>query len=258
MSHHYFTPSPVGAPSGKAKQRGLSLVELMISMTIGLFLIAAIASLFVGSKQAYRTGDNLSRLQENGRFAIDLLGRNIRVAGYTQISFAPTAFGSAVTPTTFSGQALYNSGVAGIKTGSDSITVSYDSPTDKDCLGATPPTVGTVLRATNAFWINSSNQLMCTSNGATGVVLDGVEDMQILYGVPVGLNTKYIAAPTAAEMTAATTVRLCVLLRTTSNNLATQAQTYTDCNGTSVPAPTGDRYIHRAFSATVNVRDRTP
>lgn len=276
MKNHF----PLCAPSGKTGQRGVSLVELMVSMTIGLFLLAAIGSLFVGSKQTYRTGDNLSRLQENGRFAVDMLGKNIRVAGFTQISFAPVAFGAAPTAATFSGTALDDAAVAGAKSGSDSITVSYDvkpgSTADTDCLGATPPipatspTTPTTPRVINAFWIradpaNSSNfQLMCSSNGASGALLDGVEEMKILYGVPTGLNTKYTAAPTATEMASVSTVRLCVLLRTTSNNLATQAQTYRDCNGmfdasaASITAPTGDRYIRRAYTATVNVRDRTP
>lgn len=64
------------------QQKGFTLVELMVAMTVGLFLTAGIISLFIGSKQSYRTTESLSRLQENGRFALDYLSREIRQVGF--------------------------------------------------------------------------------------------------------------------------------------------------------------------------------
>jgi type IV pilus assembly protein PilW len=250
MSDYCFSCFQTSDPTGGTKQGGVSLVELMVAMTIGLILLTAIGSIFLSSKQTARVGDNLSRMQENGRFAIDLLGKNIRVAGYTKISFAPPAlFGNAPSPTSFSGKALSNDIVTGSKAGSNSITISYDS--DIDCLGAVAPGG----RATNAFFINVNNQLMCSSNGASEVLLDGVEDMQILYGVLTGLNTSYLIAPNA---NASTVVRLCLLFKTTDTSGTTQAQTYLDCNGATTTAGTSDRYIRHAYATTINVRDLTP
>lgn len=65
-----------------ARQRGLSLIELMISVTIGLILAAGIMQIFISNKQTYRLQEGLSRLQENGRFAIELLAKDLRMAGY--------------------------------------------------------------------------------------------------------------------------------------------------------------------------------
>ena len=48
-------------------ERGMTLVELMVAMTIGLFLTAGIISLFTVTKQSYRAAEAMSRLQENGR-----------------------------------------------------------------------------------------------------------------------------------------------------------------------------------------------
>lgn len=62
--------------------RGLSLVELMVAITIGLIIMAAVSSLFVSSKQTYTTQDSLARLQENARFAMQFLIKDIRLAGY--------------------------------------------------------------------------------------------------------------------------------------------------------------------------------
>lgn len=61
---------------------GMSLVELMVAITIGLIILAAVSSLFVSSKQTYTTQDNLARLQENARFAMQFLTKDLRLAGY--------------------------------------------------------------------------------------------------------------------------------------------------------------------------------
>lgn len=64
------------------KQSGFGLVELMVAMTIGLILLGGIGYVFIGSRGAFRTTDNLSRIQENARYALDMMSRDIRMAGY--------------------------------------------------------------------------------------------------------------------------------------------------------------------------------
>ena len=63
-------------------QSGFGLVELMVAMTIGLVLLGGIGYVFIGSRGAFRTTDNLSRMQENARYALDMMSRDIRMAGY--------------------------------------------------------------------------------------------------------------------------------------------------------------------------------
>ena len=60
---------------------GFSLVELMIAMTLGLLVVGATMSIFTTNKQAYRTTENLGRVQENGRTAFELMARDVREAG---------------------------------------------------------------------------------------------------------------------------------------------------------------------------------
>lgn len=57
---------------------GFSMVELMIAMTLGLMLTAAILQTFVGLKETYEFQEEFSRIQENGRFGIEFLSRDIR------------------------------------------------------------------------------------------------------------------------------------------------------------------------------------
>lgn len=68
---------------GKSQhQLGFSLVELMIALVLGLIVSGAVIEIFLNSKQMYRVQDERARLQENGRYAIELLSSNIRTAGY--------------------------------------------------------------------------------------------------------------------------------------------------------------------------------
>ncbi|HHI76653.1 MAG TPA: pilus assembly protein PilW [Gammaproteobacteria bacterium] len=60
---------------------GLSLVELMVAMVLGLLLILAAGNIFIANKQTYRTVENLSRIQESLRFAFELMARDARMAG---------------------------------------------------------------------------------------------------------------------------------------------------------------------------------
>lgn len=75
----------MGSPrrrKGRRKQRGISLVELMVALTLGLLLGAAVVQIFLSSKHAYRMQDAISRMQEGGRFAIDAIAGDTRMAGY--------------------------------------------------------------------------------------------------------------------------------------------------------------------------------
>jgi type IV pilus assembly protein PilW len=68
--------------SMKKHQSGISLIEIMIALTIGLFLLAGLYQIFISTKQSYRLADAQSRLQENARYALELLNHDIRLAGY--------------------------------------------------------------------------------------------------------------------------------------------------------------------------------
>lgn len=65
------------------RQRGITLVELMIALTLGSLLIFGVLSVFAASNRTYRSNEALARVQENGRFAIDLLVSELRQTGYT-------------------------------------------------------------------------------------------------------------------------------------------------------------------------------
>lgn len=61
--------------------RGFSLIELMVAMVIGLIILAAVSTVLVNSNKNYNTTDSMARMQENARFAVEFIGRDLRRAG---------------------------------------------------------------------------------------------------------------------------------------------------------------------------------
>ncbi len=78
-----------GTPSGR--QRGLSLIELMISMAIGLFLLAGLVGIFVNSSQTNAELFKAAQQIENGRFAMQVIGDDLALAGFQGYYVAPAA-----------------------------------------------------------------------------------------------------------------------------------------------------------------------
>ncbi|MEA3277711.1 MAG: PilW family protein [Pseudomonadota bacterium] len=64
-----------------AHQTGLTLVEILVALAVSLVLLAGIVQIYAASKQSYRVTDALSRQQENARYAMEILARDIRSAG---------------------------------------------------------------------------------------------------------------------------------------------------------------------------------
>lgn len=68
--------------TNRQTQNGLSLVELMISITIGLLILSALTTLFVNQSKTRSELDKSNRMIDNGRYALELLTENLRMAGF--------------------------------------------------------------------------------------------------------------------------------------------------------------------------------
>ena len=66
----------------RKQSQGVSLIELMIALLIGSILLLGLVQVFGASRTAYQLSQGVARAQENGRFAIDYLQRDIRMLGH--------------------------------------------------------------------------------------------------------------------------------------------------------------------------------
>lgn len=64
------------------KQQGLSLVELMVALALGMVLMAGFVQIFMSVRSTYAINEASSRMQENGRFALEFISQHARMAGY--------------------------------------------------------------------------------------------------------------------------------------------------------------------------------
>ena len=64
------------------RQHGVTLVELMIALAIGLLVTVAMLKVYVDASRMYRFNEGLARVQENGRFGLEFIRRDARVAGF--------------------------------------------------------------------------------------------------------------------------------------------------------------------------------
>lgn len=145
----------------RSQQSGLSLIELMIGMVLGLIILTALINMFAGSSRSAAFSDGLRTMQENGRHGIQTLKRGIRLAGYS-----PT---TRIDP--------FDIPASGVS------TLVVRTTAANDCTGL--PTPAGVAEDTYS-WDSVAQQITCTGNGVGSVsmpVVDGVEGFRILYGI---------------------------------------------------------------------------
>lgn len=67
--------------SRRSAEAGFTLIELMISLVLGLLVVAAASGLFLSNRRVFASTNAVNRIQENGRAAFEILSRDIREAG---------------------------------------------------------------------------------------------------------------------------------------------------------------------------------
>ena len=233
----------------------------MIALLIGLFLLGGILQMFSASQQTYRMQSNLSRLQENGRIALDFLAYDIRMAGYWGCMTSSTGDisgteGGLNVPDSITikgGFALIPIGAL-IPTGAcGSLVNSANSCGAINCYTDLSSTITYAISTYAA--VNPTITLYRNTNNLVNPLIEGIEDMQILYGVDNdadGAANYYVAANNVASMQQVVSVRISLLVSTLDDYLTTQPITYTYNGITTTPT---DHKIRRIFNATIALRN---
>jgi type IV pilus assembly protein PilW len=185
-----------------SRQRGFTLIELMIAVLIALFLIGGLLTLVQSMKRTSQNQSGLSQLQDSERMAMTLIGDVIQSTGYFTNPLSNTATSSfPVTGAfTFNGQALVGTGTYG--TPGHTITVRYMTSGADNIINCTGNT-SSVGAATfvNKFSIDANGNLQCqlTVNGTVSPavpLIGGLQNLQIYYGVQTNtsVNTNSVDA----------------------------------------------------------------
>lgn len=192
----------------QADMRGFSLIELMVAITIGLFITLGLSQMFLNMYSTASTQRNLADFQDNQRLGVTILTNNLELAGYYS---TPSIGLASVTSVNADGSSFAaNSAIVGTSGTNDTINMYYQTGGNAvdnviNCQGGTSAALATVI---NSFSINNSNQLVCTvtSAGVTSsalVLANNVTGMKILYGVIGSGQTGISCYLTAAQINAA-------------------------------------------------------
>jgi len=163
---------------------GFSLVELMVSLTLGTLVTLAAVSLFSTNQRTFSLQRDLSEVQEQGRFAMDYIARDLREFGLLDDDAVnPADVGLVTSPV--AGIAIPVSAEGGAAdTASDRLTYAFNGFVD--CEGDSVA-AGVPAYIVNSYWLDGDGELRCIGSvdPATGGVtlLANVDSFQVLYGI---------------------------------------------------------------------------
>lgn len=251
--HLNNTASHTCVSRSPATQQGFTLVEIMVAVTISLLLLAGVMQIFLSSKASYNLQNGISRLHENARFASDIMARSIGIAGYN----VTDAFNAANTQDNVTANVGLGFSVAA-GSASDTIEVNYQAA--EDCLGNL-----TGGATTDRFYLDGTN-LMCLGSGdpdTPGILAEGVENMQILYGIETDtgnnaddIANRYVNATNVPAFADVVSVRIAILVNTVETvSGGVDNNVYTLLNAPPL-GPMQDNLFRRVFTRTIVIRNR--
>ena len=270
-------------------QQGFTLVEIMVALMLGLVVLIGVIQVFISTQQSARIQQAASRMQEDGRIALDILNHYIRLVGYStfpwdkalNISGAGAIWNPAMNQRGFPANAAWplagqvvRGGESDVN-GADSIRIRYQGSGD----GSITTCLGRVVGINELTDITLSltaddpvdgRSLQCTDNNTntTQPLVAGLQGIQILYGLSQGNGgiqangrltgvTAYVPADQvpADQWDRVIGVRIALLVRSDQDGLTLESQSimFNDA-----PLPVTDRRMRYVMGTTVSVRNQMP
>lgn len=176
--------------------RGFSLIEMMISMLLGLLVLGAAIAVFASNRATYQANQGLGRIQENARVAFEMMARDLRSAGGTPCSGLSKPEPTAITGqwwSAFPSQPIlgYGQGAfTGSRAGTDALQIMSSADNPIGIEGHTSTTL--TLRTTNHGFVANDVLLVCDSNKVFLIKATAVSGKVITHaGLPDGYDFFY-------------------------------------------------------------------
>jgi type IV pilus assembly protein PilW len=200
---------PQASHLGRARRRGFTLIELMIAVTVALFLLGGALTIVQSTRGTFGTQNLLAQLQDNERLTLTFMTEVIESAGYFPDPTNNTTTTALPVATNFvAGQAVFGNRVAGVP---DDVTVRFAAAKGDanlfGCTGSTNTATAPSDTFTNKFYVKTVNgtpQLWCdftsTAANVSAPLVNGVNNLVILYGIkrdatsPVSCTQTYLDA----------------------------------------------------------------
>lgn len=187
-------------------QRGFTLVELMVTVGIALFLLGGLVTIAQNVRQTSLNQQRLAQLQDEQRFAMTVITDAVQAGGYFSdpTSYTTASFGVAANPAPTAGFAAGYVFAGSHVTGAadnvalDSLATRFQTNQghgpilcDGTDTSQNPPGANTyqILFTVSG---GANSQLLCSVNGGVAQPLvDGVQAMAVYYGVKRNATADY-------------------------------------------------------------------
>ena len=226
--------------SARLRQAGMTLVELLVALTIGLFIIGAALMVFQSTSGIGQQISELTQIRQEGAHAFRVIGKQVREAGSVEPDYIETNNSYRFeAPTWVGGTPVSNwSPPAGV----DFLSISQQEQSStaykafvRNCLGEEvkkpPPPAASTDRSD--FYLNDGNLRCVTGSNINGQpIISNVNAFKVRYRVRSSDTTKqFVDTPTDWALVDA--VEICLDLVGTKST-PTAGANYTDCDGASV------------------------
>jgi type IV pilus assembly protein PilW len=253
-------------------QRGLSIIELLVAMVIGLLLMTGVLQVFFASKQTYSSNEAASRLQENGRFALEFIAQSVRMAGYMEVVNSkknppmPIAGINCATSNVCSSQ--------GTGSASDTLGVGLQPRLiegfRRDCRGhplsGAAADTDTIINhfAVIAGSLTCKAKILATGDWVKDdssplALVEGIDILQVQYGLSAGTSVdgvrQYVSGDRVNNWSNVVAIRIAVLANSvTATNPRTPQRPYVLLDAAPF-VPADDGRARQVFTTTINLRN---
>lgn len=278
----------------KFRQQGVTLMELMVGIAIGLLVVAVAAAALMVSRGVSSTVTDVTDIQQQAAYAMRTIGQQLRQSGSLVLDLNPSSASSeaagspalvpvglvALVGTAGGGMTTFDPATNMLSGASSPVSLTVGYLRDKaaafpdgalqyygrNCVGgpantATDERLESILTLTN-------NELLCSGNGATAQALvQNVANFQVRYLLQDGATTpgnpkiQYVGADSVPKWSRVQAVEVCLVLYGKESIDMPSGSSYTDCDGTTqvdMTTLTGVRAkrMHIAFRNSFQLRSQ--
>jgi type IV pilus assembly protein PilW len=186
------------------KQKGISMVEILVALVISLFLLGGIVQVYLGNKTTFKFTNALAEIQENGRFALDWMSQDLRMSNeWSCVKFNPADTDninntlSAATVTNYDSnfhdfvgeEAIEGTNNTGLN-GSDTVTIRGGKPGQANVKSPFVPAGTASLNVTTGSRIGQGDFVLVTRCGTNDLLIAAEADiLRVTNSTSVAANT---------------------------------------------------------------------
>ncbi len=265
----------------KPRQGGVSLIEMLVALVIGLVVVGALLATYLSSGQTGRLQSAFAQMDEDAQMGLRILSSDLLMAGYARpVSRDAETSGLRKTyngrpvfgcDRGFQAAAVNTPAECGGSVNSPAIEIAFEADLynsvvtegkPSDCLGNSFQDGDTGITF-NRYRANS-DALQCTGpRGNAAPLVHNVERLQFWYGEADSTDprklVRYVNASAVQDFNLVLSVRVCLLIRSAEPVITAEdaaLKFYVDCE--QVPRESADGHLRRAYMGTTALRNKMP